>query len=218
MLDALETHYGAMPRSRVIWNGRDGSMWHSQPVKERSVVSVGRIWDDAKNIHALDSIAADLDWPVVVAGSWERPDGSGKPPENIQCLGVVPPDELADWYGRAAIFALPARYEPFGLSILEAALSGCALVLGDIPSLHELWSGAAVFVPPDDHEALSRELRSLIARPAYLTTLSLAARCRARSYGTERMVMRYLDVYADLLDVPRTIPLDREIAAVPSES
>ena len=91
-------------------------------------------------------------------------------------------------------------------------------MLGDIPSLRELWSGAAVFVPPDDHEALSRELRSLIARPAHLTTLGLAARCRARSYGTERMVMRYLDVYADLLDVPRTIPLDREIAAVPSES
>src|SRR3954447_27023519 len=218
MLDALETHYGAMPRSRVIWNGRDGTMWRSQPVKERSIVSVGRIWDDAKNIHALDSVAADLDWPVVVAGSWERPDGSGKPPENLQCLGVVPPEELADWYGRAGIFALPARYEPFGLSILEAALSGCALVLGDIPSLRELWSGAAVFVPPDDHEALSRELRSLIARPAHLTTLGLAARCRARSYGTERMVMRYLDVYADLLGVSRTIPLDREIAAVPSES
>ena len=34
---------------------------------------------------------------------------------------------------------LPARYEPFGLSILEAALSGCALVLGDLPSLRELW-------------------------------------------------------------------------------
>ena len=218
MLNALEAHYGPMPRSRVIWNGRDGSMWHSQPVKQWSIVSVGRIWDEAKNIHALDSVAAGLDWPVVVAGSWERPDGSGVSPKNLQCLGVVPPNELAEWYGRAGIFALPARYEPFGLSILEAALSGCALVLGDLPSLRELWTGAAVFVPPDDHKALSRELRRLIARPAHLTAMGLAARHRARSYGTERMVTRYLDVYADLLDVSRTIPLHREIAAVPSGS
>ena len=34
-------------------------------------------------------------------------------------------------------------YEPFGLSILEAAASGCALVLGDIPTLRENWSEAA---------------------------------------------------------------------------
>ena len=30
----------------------------------------------------------------------------------------------------ASVYVLPAKYEPFGLSVLEAALSGCALVLG----------------------------------------------------------------------------------------
>src|SRR4051794_11931161 len=218
MLDALEVHYGLMPRSRVIWNGRDASVWHGQPDKRPSIISVGRIWDEAKNIHALDSVAAGLNWPVSVAGSWQRPDGSGERPKNLQCLGVVPSDKLVRLYGDASIFALPARYEPFGLSILEAALSGCALVLGDLPSLRELWTGAAVFVPPDDHKALSRELKRLIARPARLTALGLAARHRARSYGTERMVVRYLDVYADLLDAPQTAPLHREIAAVPRGS
>jgi glycogen(starch) synthase len=219
MLDALEVNYGPMPRGRVIWNGRDASVWHGQPNsrsdKRRSIISVGRIWDEAKNIHALDSVAAGLAWPVAVAGSWQRPDGSGDRPKNLQCLGVVPSDELVRLYGDASIFALPARYEPFGLSILEAALSGCALVLGDLPSLRELWTGAAIFVPPDDHKILSRELKRLIARPKHLATLAFAARHRARSYGTERMVARYLSVYADLLDAPRTVSLHREIAAVP---
>ena len=32
--------------------------------------------------------------------------------------------------GEAAIYVAPARYEPFGLAILEAAAGGCALVLG----------------------------------------------------------------------------------------
>ncbi|QQP91060.1 glycosyltransferase family 4 protein [Skermanella sp. TT6] len=221
MLDALETHYGPVPHGRVIWNGRDGGTWHPRPDREPTVISVGRIWDEAKNIRALDRVAAELDWPVVVAGSRRHPDGrspgGGAMPANLRLLGHLRPDELADWYGRAAVFALPARYEPFGLSILEAALSGCALVLGDVPSLRELWTGAAVFVPPDDPAALARELRRMAADPPRLRALATAARQRARSYGTERMVARYLDVYADLLDAPRSIPLHRESAAVPLE-
>ncbi|WP_211103822.1 glycosyltransferase family 4 protein [Skermanella pratensis] len=221
MLDALETHYGPVPHGRVVWNGRDGGAWHPRPDREPTVISVGRIWDEAKNIRALDGVAAGLDWPVVVAGSRKHPDGRRPEgdalPANLRLLGHLRPDELADRYGRAAVFALPARYEPFGLSILEAALSGCALVLGDVPSLRELWTGAAVFVPPDDPAALARELRRMTADPPHLRALATAARQRARSYGTERMVARYLDVYADLQDAPRSIPLHRDGAAVPLE-
>jgi glycogen synthase len=91
-------------------------------------------------------------------------------------------------------YALPARYEPFGLTVLEAALAGCTLVLGDIPSLGELWADAAVFVPPEDPEALQLALQGLIDDPV---------RRRARRYSAERMVRRYLDLYGRLLDSRR---------------
>jgi hypothetical protein len=42
-------------------------------------------------------------------------------------LGELTRRQLAREMGCAAIFAAPARYEPFGLAALEAALSGCAL-------------------------------------------------------------------------------------------
>ena len=61
-----------------------------------------------------------------------------------------------------AIYASPARYEPFGLGVLEAALSSCALVLGDSPTLREPWSDAALFVPPDDHDALLTALADVV--------------------------------------------------------
>ena len=48
---------------------------------------------------------------------------------------------------RCPIFVSAARYEPFGLAVLEAAQAGCALVLSDIPTFRELWDGAALFVP-----------------------------------------------------------------------
>jgi hypothetical protein len=57
----------------------------------------------------------------------------------VRCLGPLEASELAGWMHRAAIYALPARYEPFGLSALEAAQAGCALVLGDLSSLREVW-------------------------------------------------------------------------------
>jgi glycosyltransferase involved in cell wall biosynthesis len=106
------------------------------------------------------------------------------------------PSDLASWLARAAIYALPARYEPFGLSALEAALSGCALVLGDISSLRENWDGAAVFVPPDDHNRLEAALRRLMEHGEQRESFALLAANRAREFTQSRMVSDYLNVYS----------------------
>jgi glycosyltransferase involved in cell wall biosynthesis len=94
---------------------------------------------------------------------------------------------------------LPARYEPFGLSVLEAALAGCALVLGDIPSLRELWRNRAVFVAPDDPEALENAIVQLIEDPDRRNALAAGARSRAIERTPERMVEGYLAAYAEVL-------------------
>jgi glycosyltransferase involved in cell wall biosynthesis len=112
-------------------------------------------------------------------------------------LGLLGAEELTRWYGRAAIYALPARYEPFGLSVLEGALCGCALVLGDIPSLRETWQDAAVFLPPDDARAWKSGLRRLIDDDSRRRELGLQARRRAIGYTAERMAEEYAACYAD---------------------
>jgi glycosyltransferase involved in cell wall biosynthesis len=98
----------------------------------------------------------------------------------------------------AAIYALPARYEPFGLSALEAALSGCALVLGDLPSLREIWGDAALYVVPDDDRGLHEALRWLIANDARRTAFGVRARQRAEELGAAPMAERYLAAYREL--------------------
>jgi glycosyltransferase involved in cell wall biosynthesis len=100
---------------------------------------------------------------------------------------------------RAAIFALPAKYEPFGLSVLEAALAGCALVLGDIPSLREHWEGVAVFVPPDDEELLRLALASLLEDARLRQALGMRARRRALGFSAQRMARGYVAAYAGVL-------------------
>ena len=69
------------------------------------------------------------------------------------CLAYFARRKCAGILLRLRIFAAPALYEPFGLTVLEAAAAGCALVLGDIASLRENWEGAAIFLPPADASA-----------------------------------------------------------------
>lgn len=199
MLQALEDDYGPLPAAAVIANGRDGAAFAPAAEKEPVVLSVGRLWDEAKNARALAAIAPRLAWPVRLAGSTAAPDRRVLALPNVEPLGQCSPATLAAQYARAAIYALPARYEPFGLSVLEAALSGCALVLGDIPSLREIWRDAALFVPPDDQDALHTAISELIADPMLRQWLAARARFRAANFTVEGMVDGYLAVYQEIL-------------------
>jgi glycogen(starch) synthase len=198
MLASLSEHYGELAHARVIANGRDPGLFRPS-AKEPMIFSAGRLWDEAKNLEALERVARRLPWPIFVAGDNHHPEGGEIRPHNTRLLGRLSQRALAAWVGRASIYALPARYEPFGLSVLEAALAGCALVLGDIPSLREIWRNRAVFVPPDDHEALERETLALIGAPERRQSLAAGARSRALELTPERMVEGYLAAYGEVL-------------------
>ena len=80
-----------------------------------------------------------------------------QPAPELRCLGRHR-GRLENWFAHASIYALPARYEPFGLSSWKQP-RGCALVLGDIASLREICD-AALFIPPDDTERLASTFRN----------------------------------------------------------
>jgi len=120
----------------------------------------------------------------------------------------LPQNKLGDWLLRASIYVAPAHYEPFGLGILEAARSGCCLVLGDIPSLREIWGDAAEYVDPDDPAALCDRVQSLIANPAWLRQMIERSWRRAQRYSSSRMAAGYMHVYQSLRQIGfRMVPL-----------
>jgi glycosyltransferase involved in cell wall biosynthesis len=184
VLDDLRRHYRLCRERVVVPNG--SSFVPGEARKEPFVLGLGRFWDEAKNIAALERARTSSRWPIVTAGE-------GTP------LGRLDRDEVRALLARASVFAAPAKYEPFGLGILEAARSGCALVLGDIPSLREVWGDAAVFAAPDDDEAIAAALR-LVARDEELR-LELAERARRRAarYSVDAMAAGYTRVYERVL-------------------
>jgi glycogen synthase len=192
----------------VVHNGRAAAQYRPGR-KAAYVLAAGRLWDAAKNLETLTRIAPALHLPIYIAGESRHPDGGEADLPHVRTLGQLTPEALCKWYARAPIYVLPARYEPFGLSVLEAALSGCALVVGDIDSLRELWGGAACLVPPDDECTLIETVNRLTADQNERETLAALARRRAMRYSAERMARGYLELYGALLPKAQapTLPL-----------
>lgn len=198
MRAALEDHYGTAKSMRVIPNGRDAAFF--QPAaKEEFVLTAGRLGDDAKNVRTLAKAAEGLPWKVRVAGAESDPSGTLRLPANVEYCGRLSAAAVADQMAHAAIYCLPAKYEPFGLSVLEAGLAGCALVLGDIPSLRENWEDAALFVSPQDTLGLRNTLLRLMEDHDLRQACGRAARERALEFSTPRMIDGYLAIYRNLL-------------------
>ena len=188
-------------RTEVIHNGVDPGGWSCMPEQaEPFVLGVGRLWDEGKNLRQLAAVAPALGCPVVIAGAGAlRGEASAT---GVVMLGTMPRKMLASCYRRAAIFAHPARYEPFGLAVLEAALSGCPLVLGDIASLRELWEGAAVFIASGDEQGWRETLCGLLEDPETRRRLGQKALARAERYSAAAMAAAYSEQYRRLAEVP----------------
>jgi glycosyltransferase involved in cell wall biosynthesis len=195
--------YGVSRRIHTVRNGRRPVA--SGAERNRHVFTAGRLWDAGKNLITVDAAASRVPVPVCAAGPISGPNGTTIACTNLRLLGALNEAAMATEYASAAVFVSVARYEPFGLAVLEAAQAGCALVLSDIPTFRELWDCAAIFVDPDDPAALADVLRSLTRLPARCAHLGELARQRAASFTVEAMVESTLAIHQDVCAVPATL-------------
>jgi glycogen synthase len=215
--------HGEPAHTCVIPNGRDldrlplgardafGRYARTDALPQPLVLAAGRLWDPAKNIETLAAAATGIPWPVFVAGSAVHPAGGIRNLPGVHHLGALGAAAMRGWYRRASVFAHTPLYEPFGLAPLEAAQNRCALVLSDIPTLREIWQGAATFVPPRDADGLRAAVNRLIADPLLLADQTEAALQRARTFTTRRMAGAYYGVYRTLRSAGRSTPQGAEV-------
>lgn len=200
---AEETHrlYGVRPLAAP--NGRAAPALTRPPPAHRRPIAVtaGRLWDRGKDLATLAAAASRMRHEVHAAGPTIGPNGETFAPTALRPLGWLESDALAKVLADASVYVSLARYEPFGLGVLEAAQTGCALVLSDIPTFRELWDGAALFVPPQNPLAAAKSLDDLLADPEACDRLGRAARRRARQYGVRSMVDAVLQAYDQALAV-----------------
>jgi hypothetical protein len=189
--------YGCHPRA--VHNGRAACNIETAE-RERCVLTAGRLWDCAKNLATLDAVAGMLDAPVYAAGALQMHPGAAMPVAHATPIGSLSPTALRGRMARSAVFASLAVYEPFGLSVLEAAQCGCALVLSDIETFRELWEGAAIFVPPMDAQKCAEVLEGLLNDLSLAASWGTRARARAESYGLQKLAGKMMDLYCSLTE------------------
>ncbi|MDW8339549.1 MAG: glycosyltransferase, partial [Thermoleophilia bacterium] len=111
--------------------------------------------------------------------------------------------DVAWWYRRASVVVHPARWEGFGLALLEAMLCARPIVAAAASAVPELVvdGETGLLVPPEDVEALAEAIVALLDDPERAAALGEAGRARANAeLSVARMVERTLEVYAEILE------------------
>jgi glycogen(starch) synthase len=207
MEQMLRVAYGDGFECSVIPPGRNPIYFNPFVAKEASVLAIGRLWDTGKQValltqhpHRIPVCIVGADHPVPPPPVPIRADVRVSTPlHEISLKGPQTESQLRSLYSRSTIFAATSRYEPTGLTSIEAALSRCALLANDTPVYRELWADAALYFEHNNAECLGEVLAQLQQDPDLARFYGTRAYNRARErFTARRMVDDYLRLYREL--------------------
>lgn len=196
-------HYG-LDELPAPWAG--GAPDPVLPDGARVLLAVSRLTEQ-KGLDVAIRAAASLE-NVVLVVLGEGPERqrlsqlAGEMGVELRLPGRV--GDVAAWYRRADLLVHPARWEGFGLALLEAMLASLPVVASRVSSVPEIvrHGETGLLVPPDDAEALAGAIEQVLTDPAELGAAGLA---RARAvFSVARMAERTLAVYEEARTTPRT--------------
>ena len=130
---------------------------------------------------------------LVVVG----PDADAIPDDpGVECLGFLNPDvpeekeRLEQAFRDATVYAMPTRYEPLGISYLEAMAYGVPCVGPNAWAVPEMILDGETGILVDEYEpdAWARALERLLTDPELATEMGRRGRERRASYFTWRRV------------------------------
>ena len=120
----------------------------------------------------------------------------------VHFLGVR--DDVRHILNELTLLVHPARQEPLGRVLLEAAAAGLAVVATDVGGTREIFppeSEAACLVPPDDVRAMAAAVGRLLDDAAQRQRLAENARRRVEeAFDLERAVAGLVKHYEELLE------------------
>jgi D-inositol-3-phosphate glycosyltransferase len=144
-----------VPRRRIvtILNGVDTQLYRPPEQGERESLRKELGWDDKPRVLFVGRLVprkgADIAVAAVAGALLDRaelvlagPGALQSTPSNVQALGSVPPDRIAQLYRAADCFLLPSTAEGFPLTAQEALASGLPVVLAEDPSYAPYLDGA----------------------------------------------------------------------------
>lgn len=119
----------------------------------------------------------------------------------IEWLGRIDDAERAARMRGCTVYCSPSvRGESFGMVLLEAMASGCALVASDLDGHRNVATDGvdSLLAPVGDAAALAKAIRRVLDDPALRAELVAGGRRRAEQLSMLHLAERYADIYRGL--------------------
>lgn len=145
-----------------------------------------------QTLAAEDNYKHAMDEKIRAAGLAER----------IVFLGNLAADQIPIWYQNVAIMVACPRYEPFGITPLEAMASGCAVVASRTGAFEYIVQPGQTgeLVPTGDVDALALALKKLMSDTRSIEHMGRAGRDRVTAeFSIEKEAQGIADVYRAVL-------------------
>jgi len=180
-------------KTEVIKPGLDYKKFKMKK-KEPFVLFVGNLIK-RKGLDYLIEVAKKLqDIDFLIAGKGQERDRlESLAPKNVKFLGYVSDKKLIDLYARALIFCLPSIGEGFGLVLLEAMASGCAIV-STIPLDY-----GGVKVEIGNISELKNAIMSMSEKPKKTEKIGRKNRERVKEYDWKNFISKLVKIYEELI-------------------
>lgn len=144
---------------------------------------------------------------VILAGDAVHPFGDYRETAGrlgvaslVRCPGRLSREDLRLLYSYADLFVFPSLYEGFGMPVLEAMACGAPVITAATSALPEVAGEAAMFVNPEDADALSRAMVEVLEDHEKRERLRALGFVRAKSFtwhdaavGTHALYRRLCD-------------------------
>lgn len=175
--------FDAMETPEVRASEGDGTLRAlcvAQWIKRKDILDLVEAWKESNVPNAYLRLVGEVNAdPEYSARIMSAIDGD----PSIRVSGTLDERSLASAYAESDVFVLPSRYEGYGIVYAEALSFGLPVVACDVGPIPELVGeeGAALLIPPEDAEELSRALRLLLSDGDLRRRMSTAALRRIES-------------------------------------
>lgn len=184
---------------RIVPNGIDTGEFAASTGMPHRVAFLGRD-DPRKGLDVLLSA-----WPlvrsrvpdaelVVAGGRTGEMDG-------VRFVGGVGPAGRRELLAGASVYCAPnLGGESFGIVLVQAMASQCAVVASALPAFAHVVGGAGILVKPGDADGLASSLVAVLTDDARRAELQAASLARVTRFDREAVVSGYLEAYRNALD------------------
>ncbi len=117
----------------------------------------------------------------------------------VHILNHIPAEDLPAIYHGAHLFAYMSLYEGFGLPVAEALACGIPVVAATGSCLEEAGGPHSIYIGPNDHESLAKELTRISQDPSLYSQMSINGKAYAQQFNDESMGASLLALYQKLL-------------------